>query len=83
MHKVSIVATALISYVRNVVFFYESEELNVCTRCRLLLLLGSHMLETWWFLWIRETECVHEVSTVAIALISYVGNVVVFVVQRN
>ena len=55
----------------------------MCTNYPLLLLLGSRMLETWWFLCIRETECVHKVSIVAIALISYVGNVVVFMCQRN
>ena len=49
--------------------FCGSEELNVCTRCPLLLLLGSSMLETWWFLWIRGTECVHKVPIVVIAWI--------------
>ena len=63
--------------------FYGSGELNVCKRCPLLLLLGSRMLETWWFLWIRGTECVHKVSIVVIAWISYVGNVVVFMDRGN
>ena len=49
--------------------FYGSEELNVCTRYSLLLLLGPRMLETWWFLWIRGTECVHKVFIVVIACI--------------
>jgi len=41
------------------------------------------MLETWQFLWIRKTECVHKVSIVVIDWISYVGNVAVFMDQRN
>jgi len=31
----------------------------------------------------RETECVHKVSIFVIDWISYVGNVVVFMNQRN
>jgi hypothetical protein len=60
----------------------ESEELNVCTRYSLLLLLGSRILETW-FVCIRGTECVHKVFIVVIAWISYIGNVVFCVHKRN
>jgi len=55
----------------------------VCTRCPLLLLIGSSMLETWQFLWIRETECVRKVSIVVIDWILYAGNVAVFMDQKD
>jgi hypothetical protein len=55
----------------------------VCRRCPLLLLLGFRMLETWWFLCIRRTECVHKVPIVVIAWISYVGYLVVLWIRGN
>ena len=72
----SIVVIDWISYVGNVAVFMDQRN-NVCTRCPLLLLIGSRMLETWWFLWIRETECVHKMSFVVIE------NVVGFMDQRK
>jgi hypothetical protein len=63
---------------------YASEELNVCTKHPLLFLLGSRKLGTYglYLVCIRRTECVHKASIVDFAWIC-VGNVVVFVHQRN